>query len=496
MKDLKKIRKKIDKVDGGLIKSFVKRMELVEQVAEEKRKSGKPIVDSEREKEIVERLSKKVPDKYNEYVNDLYGTLFGISKDYERKKNPHGKYCLIGEKLSHSFSAEIHNANGFDYSLREIKESDLEKFVKDNCYDGFNVTIPYKEKIIPFLDTVDTDALEIGSVNTVKKVGDKTYGFNTDLIGMEKVFSDNKIKLNGKSVAVLGSGGTSKTAVYLCKKNHAREINVVSRTGDINYGNYIEKLKGCEILINATPVGMFPNSFERLIDLSKLPNLKFVFDCVYNPLKTMLILQAEELKIKCEGGLDMLYRQAVASEYIWEGRSNGVFNKEIAKLKREKSNIVLYGMPSSGKTTLGKAVSKELGRQFFDSDEEFTKTFAVLPCEFIEKYGEKAFREKEKEIIKTLSLKSGCVIAVGGGSVLNKENVLYLKQNGILIQIKRKIKELSEENRPILKNEGAKNLYLKRKSIYNKISNLYIHNNNNINDSEKRIIKIYENTRY
>jgi len=385
------------------------------------------------------------------------------------------KSCLIGEKLKYSYSQEIHKFFGVDYSLVEIEHKDLENFVKNSDYDYYNVTIPYKTEIIPFLDEISEEAKAIGAVNTVKKCNGKTYGYNTDIEGIRYVFRHNKIDLKGKNVLIAGSGGASKTVAYFCKKEGAN-VNVVSRTGEINYVNCYKKCENTNIFVNATPVGTSPNLEEKIVDLSGFPDLEFVFDLVYNPIMTALLMQAKEMNIKYDNGLAMLVKQAVEAERIWGNETKLSFEHIYNYLLKEKTNIVLIGMPSCGKTTIGEMVAKELKRKFFDSDRVLEENFGKIPC-MITKKGEEFFRNKEEEIIRLLSKNTGVVISVGGGAILRQKNIDLLRQNGLFFYINRKLELLSAENRPLSQGVGVQTLFEQRKEIYEKTQNFTIFNN-------------------
>ncbi len=403
--------------------------------------------------------------------------------------------CLIGEKLSHSYSSEIHNFSDINYSLEEVKRPDLKNFLKSANYQGYNITIPYKEIVIPYLDYIDKTASEIGSVNTILKKNGKLYGYNTDISGFSKALELNGINVENKTVAVLGSGGTSKTVCYYLKEKKAKKIYVVSRNGEINYSNYNNKINDAEILINATPVGSFPKNEKALVNLKYLKKLKFVFDCVYNPFRTDLLLQAEKLKIKYSNGLTMLIFQAFFSEVIW-GKINEdetVFEKILSKLNKKK-NIVLIGMPSCGKSTVGKQLAKKLNMPFFDSDDEIEKTFKKSIPDYIKTFGEKSFREVESKTIYAISQYRGAVISVGGGVVLNEENINNLKQNGIIYYIKRKNKFLTTKNRPISQEKTIKKIFKERKKLYYRSMDFCIENNDNIENCIKKVITHYEDT--
>ncbi|MBQ6727792.1 MAG: hypothetical protein IJQ87_02525 [Clostridia bacterium] len=385
------------------------------------------------------------------------------------------KYCLIGERLSHSYSAEIHALSGLNYSLKEVPRGKLAEFIKEG-YDGFNITIPYKKEIIPFLDGLDESAKAIGAVNTVVRRGGKYYGYNTDLEGMRYALSRKNIILRDRRVMILGTGGAALTAEALCNAEKAKAIVKVSRVGEINYQTCYN-LKDTEIIINATPVGMFPDIGETPIDLSAFPNLTGVFDCVYNPFNTALITQAKRLNINCSDGLPMLVKQALLAQKIWGTSAADDTEDIINALYRKKLNIVLCGMPSSGKTTIGKMVADILGKSFVDTDAEILTETGKPPAEIIETDGEKAFRDIETEIIKKVAINSGAVIATGGGAILRQDNVCALKANGVIFYIKRDLSLLSAKGRPLSQNYGIAKLYEERKAWYERAADFTVENN-------------------
>lgn len=405
------------------------------------------------------------------------------------------KFCLLGEKLSHSYSSEIHALSGIDYFLQEVSKENLGIFLKNNEYNGFNVTIPYKESVIPYLDYIDKTAKEIGSVNTVLKKQGKLYGYNTDISGFSKALELKNVSVKNKIVCVLGSGGTSKTIQYYVRENQAKKIYVISRNGEINYQNYKDFVLDAEILINATPVGSFPKNEKALVNLSDFKNLKFVFDCIYNPFRTDLIIQAEKLKIPCSNGLTMLLFQAFFSQIIWGKIQNDkkIFEKVLSRINNKK-NIVLIGMPSSGKTTIGKEIAKKLNKEFIDSDLEIEKTVKKSIPEYIKLYGEKSFREIESKTIYGISKYRGAVISVGGGAILNHQNVNLLKQNGIIYCLNRKNKLLKAENRPLSLEKTIKKLFKERKNIYKLSKDYSVKNNSSIEKCVESIIKHYEDS--
>lgn len=407
------------------------------------------------------------------------------------------KYCLIGEKLGHSYSAIIHKKAGVDYFLKEIAPDKLSEFLTCPKVDGFNVTIPYKKAVIPFLCSLSKEAEKIGAVNTVVNKNGKLYGYNTDYFGLEYALKRAKIEIKDKNVLVLGSGGASQTAITLCKDLNAKSVATVSRTGTVNYENVYD-LSETEVVINATPVGMSPNNDELVLDLSRFPHLKGVFDLIYNPLKTKLVLQAEELGVNASGGLAMLVAQAIKSQSIWQNKdfSDSEIEDILDYLIFNKLNIVLIGMPSSGKSSIGKKLALELEKDFVDTDDEIQKKYLRSPKEIIVNDGEKKFREYEKEVVKSVSLLQGKIIATGGGVCLDEENIKRLKANGVLLYVKRDIELLTSSDRPISQKEGIKELYLKRKSVYENAKDFIIENNSTVENAVKKAVEIYENSGY
>jgi len=385
------------------------------------------------------------------------------------------KYACIGERLKHSFSKEIHNALAdYEYELCEIPKDELDGFLKKRDFIGINVTLPYKERVIPYLDKIHGAAKEIGAVNTVVNRGGKLYGYNTDFYGMTELFRHAGISAKGKKAAILGSGGTSKTAKAVLSHLGASEILTVSRAKSdicISYEELYLKHADTEIIVNTTPVGMFPETESSPLNIEAFDKLSGVIDVVYNPIRTKLVSDAAERKIPAESGLFMLVAQAVRASELFLGKEyeSDVLLKVFEKTKRDKENIVLIGMPSSGKSTLGKVISTLLKRPFFDSDEEIVKHRGEIPKIFKD-FGEKTFRDYESEIINELSKKTGAVIATGGGAILREENLKALKRNGKIIFIDRALSDLeATDTRPLSSDkEALKRLYEERLPLYQK----------------------------
>lgn len=392
------------------------------------------------------------------------------------------KYACIGERLKHSFSKEIHESIAdYKYELKEIERENLDSFMKERDFSAINVTIPYKEAVIPYMYYIDGAAKEIGAINTVVNRGSKLYGYNTDFYGMKMLLCHAKINPSNKKCAVLGTGGTSKTARAVLSSLGAREIITVSRSkkeGTVDYRELYEKHFDTEIIINTTPVGMYPDTLPSPVELDKFKGLSGVIDAVYNPLRTTLIQAAKERGIAAEGGLYMLVAQAVrASEIFLDTKyEDSVLEKVYEKISGEKENVVLIGMPSSGKSTLGRALAVLLGRKFYDSDTLIEERLGMTIGEFFNKRGEEEFRKIESEVIKELSDINSAVIATGGGAVLKKENVLFLKKNGRIVFLERALEELTPtSSRPLSSDTAAlKKRYEERLPVYESVKDLKI----------------------
>lgn len=413
------------------------------------------------------------------------------------------KYGLIGEKLSHSFSKEIHKRLcQYDYELLEIEESELQSFFKEKSFIGINVTIPYKTSVIKYLDFIDDAAKEIGAVNTVVNKGGKLYGYNTDAFGLKSLIQSNGIEIKGKKVLILGGGGTSKTALFVAKNMGAKEIIRVSRTKHPDFVTYSEaKLRhnDSEVIINTTPVGMYPKTKEMPIDISGFNNLQAAVDVIYNPLNSRLVLSAKEKGIKAVGGLYMLVAQAHRSAELFSTESIDCkrIDEIYAELLRKKQNIVLIGMPSAGKTTVGSMLSKTLNMPFFDSDDVITLKTGKTPAEIIKTQSEAVFRQIESEIVCELSLKNHAIIATGGGVPTVAGNVTALKQNGRIYYIDRPIDLLeSTPDRPLSScKDDLILLYHKREKLYINAADKRIVNDKDLSYVAEEIRKdLYENT--
>jgi shikimate dehydrogenase len=405
------------------------------------------------------------------------------------------KYGLIGKPLGHSFSREIHALIAdYDYRLFEIDEDELPRFFQERDFSGINVTIPYKQAVIPFLDEISDEAKKIGAVNTIVKKEGKLFGFNTDFFGMRALIKSAGLDLENKTVLILGTGGTSKTAVEVSKSLGATEIVKVSRrkfSDTVTYDEAYEKYSGADVIINTTPVGMFPNADKTPVDIKKFKKLQGVIDAVYNPLRTNFVLDAESIGAKRRGGLYMLVAQAVYASALFLDKTadESVIDKTYARILKEKRNIVLCGMPSSGKTTVGKEIAKVFGKKFIDTDDVVVEKRKESISDIFEKYGEGEFRKEERLAIEELSKENGLVIATGGGAVLDENNVRALKRNGVILFLDRSLENLvATADRPLSKDkEKLKNLFEKRYDVYKSCADAVIPADGEIDDVVEKI---------
>ncbi len=359
------------------------------------------------------------------------------------------KFGCIGEHLGHSFSAEIHNALASNpYQICEVAREALDAFMTERDFCGINVTIPYKEDVIPHLFFMSEQAARIGAVNTIVNRDGRLYGYNTDFSGMTALIKHTGVDLNNKTVAVLGTGGTSRTAVAVAEAQGARRVFRVSRTareGAITYEALAAHHTDVEVIINTTPVGMYPRPDATPTELSLFPQLEGVIDAIYNPLRPQLILDAQKRGIPASGGLFMLVAQAVHASEIFLDRTYepGTTERVYRTILSQKENIVLCGMPASGKSTVGRELARLLDRPFFDLDSEIESAAGISIPEIFARDGESGFRDLEARVLRErLASHSGIVIATGGGAILRDENVDQLRRNGRLYFLDRPLELL------------------------------------------------------
>ena len=401
-------------------------------------------------------------------------------------------YGLLGEHLPHSFSPQIHSALGNkDYTLFEVASENLEQFMKEHNFKGINVTIPYKKEVIPYLDVISPEAEKIGAVNTVKVKDGKLYGDNTDYFGFKYMVEKSGITIQNKKVLVLGSGGASLTVQAVLRDMGADEIVVLSRNGDNNYVNMYIKHNDAEVIVNTTPVGMYPDNLNTLVDLDKFSNLSGVLDVVYNPLKTRLILDAQARKIPSSAGLSMLVAQAKKAHEIFFDTTvdDEVCEKIEHSLFLQMCNVVLIGMAGCGKSTIGKRLAELLRKELVDTDEMIVNTEnKPIPEIFAEK-GEDYFRWCENVAVNIAGKEKSQIIATGGGVITRPENYNSLKQNGIIVFINRDADLLPTNGRPLSQIHGVKVLYEKRMPLYRQFADIEVDGNGTVEEVANRIVK-------
>ncbi len=406
------------------------------------------------------------------------------------------EYGLIGEKLGHSYSKQIHSClGGYDYELKEIKREDLEAFIKERDFKGINVTIPYKEAVIPLLDEVDPAALSIGAVNTVVNHNGKLKGYNTDAFGLKALILKKKIDLKGKKVLILGTGGTSNTSYHVAKELGAAQILKVSRTGKngaLTYEEAYDKHTDADVIINTTPLGMYPATDAVPIEIDKFPKLSGLVDVIYNPLRTKLVIEAENKGINSTSALFMLSGQAVYAMKYFLGEEcdeEALTEKAYHDTVSGIMNICLIGMPSSGKSTVGKKLALKLGMRFIDTDELIKERIGMSIPEYFEKYGEKEFRKVESSVIKDLENEHKAVISTGGGAVLDQTNIINLKKNGVVVFLDRDLEKLTATaDRPLSSDiERLKRLYEERYDKYVRAADIHVYNNRSFKETIKAI---------
>ncbi len=384
------------------------------------------------------------------------------------------EYGCIGEKLTHSFSKEIHNLLfDYDYKIQEIPRDRLGEFMRKKEFKAINVTIPYKQDVIPFLDFISDTATKIGAVNTIVNRDGRLYGYNTDFAGLSALIKLNDIDIANKKILILGSGGTSKTAVEVAKSQGAKSVKRVSRTAKedcITYEDAYKNFVDTEVIINTTPCGMYPKIVGEPIDAQRFNKLEAVVDAIYNPLCSNLVIKAKQKGLKATGGLYMLVHQAaVAAELFTDSKIGDAKIYDVyKKIVQSKRNIVLIGMPSSGKSTIGKRLAEELKMSFVDIDTEIEKTAGMTIPQIFATQGEMAFRDIESKIIETQAAKQNTVIATGGGAILREQNAILLKGNGTLVFIDRPLELLiTTDDRPLSSNRtDLEKRYNERYGIY------------------------------
>ena len=401
---------------------------------------------------------------------------------------------LLGRKLGHSYSPQIHSQLGsYDYRLFEKEPEELEDFLQNGDFTGLNVTIPYKKDVIPFLDELSPRAKALGAVNTIVRRNGKLIGHNTDYFGFETMLLSTGVSLRGKKALVCGSGGASNTACAVLEA-HGANVIVLSRTGKDNYQN-LNRHSDAALIVNATPVGMYPNvEASPIEDLAAFSMLEGVLDLVYNPARTSILLKAEALGIPCVNGLRMLVAQAKESAEWFTGESidDSCIEMIYSRLHRQMENIILIGMPGCGKTTVGASLAKILSRPLKDADTELEQAVGRKITEILPTDGEASFRSLESETLLDLGKQSGLVIATGGGCVTIPNNYEKLHRNGTIVWLKRDLDLLPTDGRPLSQTGHLQEMYQKRAPLYVRFADFSVENSGDPQETAEEIIRILE----
>ena len=399
---------------------------------------------------------------------------------------------LLGVKLGHSFSPQIHRLLGkYEYKLFEKNSEEITEFFRSNDFHGINVTIPYKKEVMQYCDELSPEAQKVGAVNTIIR-DDQGHliGHNTDYFGFKFMVKQSGLSFSGKKVLVLGSGGASNT-VYAVADELEANVVVISRTGENNYSN-LHLHSDCAIIVNTTPVGMYPNNGESPIDLNLFPQLEGVLDLIYNPACTQILLDAKARNLIALNGLWMLVAQAKESaEWFTNTKIDDRIIIQIHNIiQQQASNIVLIGMPGCGKSTIGKMLSEKCNKKFTDSDAYIEEQSGIDIPEIFAKYGENAFRRSETAVLSELGKLSGLIIATGGGCVTREENYSLLKQNGTIIWLRRDIDKLPTDGRPLSNTVSLHKMYAARQPHYQAFADIIVDNNCSVEETVATILSI------
>ena len=399
---------------------------------------------------------------------------------------------LLGRKLGHSYSPAIHAMFGrYEYRLYEKEPEELERFLREGGWDGLNVTIPYKKAVVPFCDELGDTAAATGSVNTLVRRADGTiFGDSTDASGFAYMVRLSGIDMAGEKVLVLGSGGASAAVCHALKELRARPV-VISRSGPDHYGN-LDRHRDAAVIVNATPVGMYPDNGRSPLSLDGFPSLRGVLDIVYNPARTALLLDAEERGLASAGGLSMLTAQAARSSELFTGIpvSDETVARVTDRLEKQTANVILVGMPGCGKTTVAEILARRTGRDVLDSDREIVADAGRSIPEIFAAEGESSFRDRETSVLRRLGSLSGRIIATGGGAVLREENYRPLHQNGVIFWLVRDLSALDREGRPLSQNADLAAMFAAREPRYRRFADHVIDNNGPPQETADQILEV------
>ena len=403
-----------------------------------------------------------------------------------------GSFGLLGEKLGHSFSPQIHGLlSDYEYRLYPVEKEDLELFLAQAPLDGMNVTIPYKKDVLPMCSYISDGVKRIGSANTLVKRDNGWHAYNTDYMGFRYMVESCGCSVKGEKVVVLGSGGASLAVCAALQDMEAGQIVVISRSGENNYDN-LHLHADAAVVVNTTPVGMYPNVQASPVSLESFPKCKAVFDIVYNPARTELIMEAERKGLVCRSGLSMLVAQAHRAAELFTGEEipKERIEEIIRILENQTKNIVLIGMPGCGKSKVGAILAELTGKQFVDADKYLQEKTGMFAGDMIKEKGEEYFRQQESMVLEELGKRSGLIIATGGGCVTREENYAHLHRNGTIFWRQRDIEKLPTEGRPLSQQGSLQEMYKKRAPLYERFADVIISNDGD--DPHRAAEKILE----
>ena len=484
MKDLKDLRVEIDAVDSEITRLLEQRFDIVREVGRYKERKGLPILDASREQEKIEKLKSLCESGKAPYAAGVFEEIMAQSRAFQQDHKL--QYGLLGSTLGHSYSPQMHKIiGGYEYGLYERRPEQLDEFFSEGTFKGISVTMPYKRDVIKYCSELSEQARRCGSVNTIVRREDGTYyGDNTDYYGFRSTVESSGIDVAGAKTIVLGSGGVSGTVINVMKDLGADPVTVISRTGPDNYTN-LERHYDAQIIVNTTPLGMYPNAGEAAIDIRDFPDCRAVFDLIYNPLRTRLMLDARKAGIPAFGGLQMLAAQAAKASQMFLGEDMDLEAKTdlaVGRMRQGIENIVLIGMPGCGKTTKGRKLAELTGRTFIDCDDKIREDYGRTPERIIKEDGIDHFRDLEVETIRKVMRRGpdasgdtpGIIFATGGGCVEREENMVPLLENSFVVYLKRELSQLPRKGRPVSQTDGTEAIFERRREAYESWSDFQV----------------------
>lgn len=477
---LHELRAAIDSCDRRMAQLYAFRMRLCQEVGRYKRKRGLAVTDTKREQALLQSRTAMVPAPYGHGFARAMDSMMHSSKLLQQR------FFLLGRHLPYSHSPTIHQSFGLPYELCEVEPVQLATVMRDTTWSGCNVTIPYKQDVIPYLSGMSEIAKRLGVVNTIVRTDRGLHGYNTDYYGLQQAMIHAHIEVAGKVVAIAGSGASSHTAQAVCRDMDASEVLVISRTKGITY-EQTQLYRHAQVLINTTPVGTYPTIDAQIVDLTLFDRLEGVVDLTYNPLRTRLLQQAERLGIPHTNGLYMLCAQAARSAQLF-GAVRPQVQDAYDKVKNKVCSVVLVGMPGSGKTTVGKRLAQLLDKPLVDTDSEIERCCGQDPAAMIATHGEEYFRQQEAKVVEDVCRVGGQIVATGGGAVIAPDNRMAMRAQGFVVWLRRDLSKLDTVGRPLSQQRGNDLLWQQRQPLYREVSDIAIENNGTVEQTVEAIL--------